>query len=133
MKSIGLFNSSLTLAALIGGLFGCIAEAKMTELTGTREENMLQAQGAEFDFSLISYYKPSDPDSIDANNLFDGAKYVFQKLVDDKLYTARSVGWFKIDIESRPELSLFEPGVFGQAIVGHENIKLFDFVRIKKL
>ena len=95
------------MAALYGSLIGCGVDAKLTELSGTWEDNIIQATQAEFDFSLISFYKPSDPASVVMNKLLDGAKFVFDKKIKENTYTARRVGWFQIDVESHPELSMF--------------------------
>ena len=95
------------MAALCG-----VADAKLTELK-TGDDIWARATGDEFDFAIVSFYKPSDPASVQIHKLIEGAQFVFEKNVDERKFSARRLGWFQVDIEFDPDLSMLAPGEFG--------------------
>ena len=112
-----IFKLSLTMAALCGSLIGHSgAYAKLTEMK-TGDTVLEQALSTDIDYAVVSFYKPSDPVSVETNKLVDGAKFLFESYLETRRISARRVGWFQVDIEFDPELSPFEPGVPGQLIL----------------
>ena len=58
---------------------------------------------AAYDFSVISFWKPSQPDSVVFEDYFELAKILFDQKTRDKEWQSRKIGWFRIDIEALPE------------------------------
>ena len=53
---------------------------------------------AEYDFSVVSFYKPSDADSVEVDSFIEGAKALMESKVASGAWAPRKVGWFRVDI-----------------------------------
>ena len=58
-----------------------------------------------YDFSVISFYSPSSKESEQIDEYMDYVKIKFDQKMRDEEWSQRSLGWFRVDIESLPELS----------------------------
>ena len=54
------------------------------------------------EFSVISFYKPSEGKSSEVDALFEAAKGRFEQMIDDGSLSQRKVGWFRVDIDAFP-------------------------------
>ena len=59
------------------------------------EEEILMQQYPDLEYSLVLYYRSTDPKSAKMNELMDGAKEKFEQMVDSE---QRKVGWLSVDV-----------------------------------
>ena len=78
------------------------ANATVTELTAS---DSLPDMVKDYDFAIISFFKPSDPASVEMDSYMDGAKADFDARVADGRTSPRKVVWFRVDIEKNPQMS----------------------------
>ena len=64
-----------------------------------------------FDFGIITFYKESDADSVEINNLFEEAETALAEKLGQEEYDSRKIGWFKVDFEKTPTLAMSEDKV----------------------
>ena len=83
-------------------MISTVAFATVTELT---DRDSLTDILEDYDFAIISFFKPSDPASVEMDSFFDGAKEDFDARVADGRTSPRKVAWFKVDIEKLPQWS----------------------------
>ena len=72
-----------------------------------------------YQFSVISFFKTSDYDSMVAQEMIEsGMRYLTKKVrIGD--WSKRNIGWFKVDLDVTPELSLLEDKTMpNQAVIG---------------
>ena len=53
----------------------------------------------ENEFSFVSFYKSSDPDSVAIDGFMEGAKAIFDKKIGDGEWHERNLGWFRVDLD----------------------------------
>lgn len=58
------------------------------------------------EYNLVSLLKPSEPESVEINELLDGAAEFFKLKTESGEWPMRSVGWTRIDIEQFPQYAL---------------------------
>ena len=78
------------------------------------------------EWSVISFYKPSDPKSLEIDGLMEGAKLYLEKKIEDGDWTQRDIGWFRIDIDENPDMA-FKQDKTDQMITGNGWRKMIGF------
>ena len=101
-------------------MFSTVADATVTEL---KASDSLPDMVKDYDFAIISFYKPSDPASVEMDSYFDGAKEDFDARVTDGRTSPRKVVWFRVDIEKFPEMAA-KPNESCQLIMNKHEQKL---------
>jgi len=82
-----------------------------------------------YEFSVVSFYNPSDPKSQEVDALLEGAKLHLEKKVSEGEWGERSVGWFRINVEASPEMSLDGAGNPDQMVSGHGSRRMIGYER----
>lgn len=77
-------------------------EAVTEIVTGEDPGKILDGKG----FSIVSFYRSSDADSVEIDSLMEGAEYILERKVESKEWKPREVGWFRIDLDKAPDLGL---------------------------
>ena len=82
-----------------------------------------------YEWSVVSFYKPSDAKSMEIDALMEGAKLHFDQKIAKGEWSAwsrKSVGWFRIDIDENPDMA-YNMGKTDQMITGHGQRKMIGF------
>lgn len=69
------------------------------------------------DYTIVSYYKSSDEASKEVDSFLDGAKSYFERQQTEGDWPARFVGWYRVDIETYPDLAIDDSGIPDQLVV----------------
>ena len=59
-----------------------------------------------YEFSVVSFYKPSDEKSTEVDGFVKGAFDLFSKRMESGEWEKREVGWYRIDIENQTEIKM---------------------------
>ena len=85
----------------------------------------------EYQFSVISFWKPSDEYATMIHEIVEGAHKYFSKKVRTGVWGKRSVGWFKVDLDVTPELAFYEDKTRSdQAVIGPGIHRFTHFDRV---
>ena len=87
----------------------------------------------DFDFSVISFFKPTDLESVEIDGFFEGAQKHFNKKLEDKAWSDRSLGWFRVNLDETPELAILDAEKPNQVVVGSGLSRPLNFKKIDKL
>ncbi len=60
----------------------------------------------ENEFSYVSFYKKSDPTSVEVDKYMEGAKAFLDAKIEDGTWSGRSLGWFRCDLDEYPEMAI---------------------------
>ena len=118
------FTSSALLAALssLDSVFAQTAAIK--ELTiADMPPKFLE----ENEFSFVSFYKKSDPKSVEVDSYLEGAKAFLDAKIEDGTWTGRSLGWFRCDLDEHPEMAIDGRGESDQMMTGAGNRRMIGF------
>ena len=81
---------------------GTAVASNLVELKSAEEINLLTAP---YEFSVISFYKNSDAESVEFDGLMDIAKTKFDLALETRGDESRKIGWFHVDIEAHPDMA----------------------------
>jgi len=98
MRTTFAASVALSLISAIG--YGAIIDYK--------DGDPLQQMFESHDYNMVSVFKPSDPESVEINELLTGTEALFESKVASGEWSKRSVGWFRIDIEKYPQFAFDE-------------------------
>ena len=65
----------------------------------------MQLITAPYEFAVISFYKPSDPKSVELDEIVESSMLKLDERIKDGEFTKRSIGWFRVDIDALPEFA----------------------------
>lgn len=87
---------------------------------------------AGYEYSVISFYKPSDPDSVIIDDFMEQTKFKYDQNVREGEFEKRSIGWFRVDLDELPEFSYAEgdDAIPDQLIMNNEN-KMSRMLHVK--
>ena len=92
----------------VSSIFASLTVAgEIREMTaGDKPEDLLK----DYEFSVISFYKASDADSVEIDSFMAGAKTLLEKKIESGSWTPRNIGWFRVDIDKYPDLAVDKSG-----------------------
>ena len=122
------FNALAATACLFTDKLAYAAEGIKDMVTGDDPSEVLEG----YDFSVISFYKPSDAASVEVDGFMDGAKAKMDKKIELAEWTERNIGWFRVDIEKHPELAMDEEGKPDQMVIAPGMNRLIHFNKISE-
>ena len=107
-------RSNLSLCAL--GLTACLmsglAMADDEDATKVIRElkngDDVEGLTSAYDYAVISFYKPSDEANVAVQEVFEKSHEYFNKMLSEQAWSHRQVGWFKVNIETEDELTMFD-------------------------
>ena len=88
---------------------GTAVASNLVELKSAEEINLLTAP---YEFSVISFYKNSDAESVEFDGLMDIAKSKFDLALEARGDESRKIGWFHVDIEAHPDMAFSQDGEY---------------------
>jgi len=71
-----------------------------------KNDDNVKDVSTEFDFTVVSFYKPSDEKSVEANSFMEGAQAFFNTKIESGDWASRNVGWLRVDIENNPDIKM---------------------------
>ena len=83
-----------------------------------------------YEFSVISFYKSSDADSVEVDSFMAGAKALLENKIKVGSWSPRNIGWFRVDIDKYPDLALDKSGKPDQMVVGPGLRRMIHFVKL---
>ena len=90
-------SSMMAAVALAGGIREMV--------TGDKPEEVL----VDYDFSVVSFFRSTEKDSVEIDSYLDNAKVLFEKQIADGTWSARgNIGWFRVDLDEHPTLAINE-------------------------
>lgn len=84
----------------------------------------------ENEFSFVSFFKSSDPDSVAIDGFVDGAKAIVDKKIADGEWHERNLGWFRVDLDKHPDMSVDGSGRADQMITGKGNRRMLGYEKV---
>ena len=97
-----MFNAKLFSTAVAVGMLAAQANAAVREVTDA--DDMVEVMmDMRIDFAVYSLYKPSDPSSMEIDDLVTKAEAYFNEKIASSEWSPRTVGWLRIDLEAHPE------------------------------
>lgn len=69
------------------------------------------------DFNVISFFKPSEPETVEIDAIMEQSKELFESKIESGEWTKRSVGWFRVDLDKNPEMA-WDTGKPSQIVMG---------------
>ena len=85
---------------MLGGV-----EAQKANIKQLKTGDSIEFLTAAYDFSVISFFKGSDDESVKVDAFMEGAQKIFGTNIAEKEWTSRNVGWFRVDIETDPDMA----------------------------
>ena len=85
------------------------------DLEGEEETSALLDK---FEFSIISFYN-SEKESREINALLEGTKAIVEEKMASGEWGQRNLGWFRVDLDKHPEMTINEEYAPDQMITGH--------------
>ena len=101
-----------------------LTSAEVTLISSLDEAEKMFHENA---FSVISYYRGSDSDSVEIDSFLEETKVLLEKEIEEGQASQRSLHWYKIDIEKTPELSFNQSGISNQYVVAPSTSKALNF------
>ena len=114
-----------TAIALSSLMIGANCSVK-TMVAGDTPQEVLK----DYEFSVISFYKPSDETSVEIDALMEGAEEYMEKKMRIGDWSKRNVGWFRVNLEETPELAIDDPTVSDQVVVGPGMSRMIHFAKV---
>lgn len=86
---------------------------------------------APYDYSIVSFYKPSQPDSVEFDEYIELAKDVFDLRIREKDLEKRKVGWFRVDVDANPQQGYSQDSKPDQMVIAKDS-GLYRFLHLSK-
>lgn len=80
------------------------ASADVIELHNENQEEAAMHLASN-EFNVISFYKPSEPETLKVDALMEQSKTLFDSKIESGEWTKRSVGWFRVNLDKNPEMA----------------------------
>ena len=71
-----------------------------------------------YEFSIVSFYN-SEKESREINALLEGTKAIVEGKIASGEWSERNLGWFRVDLDKHPEMTINEEIAPDQMISGH--------------
>ncbi len=91
--------------------FSCLSSlANGSEIRSLTMADMPPTFMEENEFSFVSFYSKSNPESAEIDSFVEGAKAFLDQKVESGEWASRSVGWFRCDLDEHPEMAIDSSG-----------------------
>ena len=71
-----------------------------------KNDDNIKEIATEADFTVVSFYKPSDEKSVEVDAFMEGAQAFFNKKIENDEWNPRNVLWLRVDIENNPKIKM---------------------------
>lgn len=121
--------SSLSRISTIFGAFLGVCFAEMRLLKAEDEPGTILQ---EYEFNVMSFFKSSDPKSVEVDELVEGAMKYLEKKISSGAWSKRNIGWLRVDLDTTPEFALDDSTVTDQAVIGPLKHRMVHFRKVSE-
>jgi len=96
-------------------------DAGKTKITELKTGDDIEMMTAAYDYSIISFFEPSNEKSVLIDSFMEGAQWNMNLKIKDGDWSDRKVGWFRVDMEAHPDMKYSESP--DQLVMSKEGLK----------
>ena len=86
--------------------FAQAVEPETFSIRDLNNDDDIKEISSKFDYTVVSFFKPSDAKSVEVDGFMDGAQAFFNLKIEQKYWDPRNVGWLRVDIENNPDSAM---------------------------
>ena len=86
--------------------FAQAVEPETFSIRDLNNDDDIKEIASKFDYTVVSFFKPSDTKSVEVDSFMDGAQAFFNLKIEQKHWEPRNVGWLRVDIENNPDIKM---------------------------